>query len=49
MTVIKEPGFTEEINDVGSAQTGRRIDVATVERSDHRAEFKNLQAEQMGG
>lgn len=33
---------------MGSAQTGRRIDAATEEGSDHRAEFQNLQAVQMG-
>lgn len=47
MTVIKE--FRGGINDVRSTQTARKTDVAAAEGRDHRAEFKAVQPEQMGG
>lgn len=47
MTVIKELTSIEG-RDVGLAQTGRRKDVLRGEGSNHRAEFENFQAEQIG-
>lgn len=47
MTVIKEPGSTE--GSMARDRLRRREDVAAAEGGDHRAEFKDLQPEQMVG